>query len=742
MSQWWPKIVVSTHHEPILARLFAPTAAERDLAETNRLYDLACAHWQACPFSNPDERDAVVRDVALAALRAANNRPPDAICIAVLSATEEIAAACPELFDAPESPGEPETTTIKDAIEHREGLRQQLKYLENFEHILEQWQEQIFALLLAILDRLPAIPEQASTLTLSAPLIDLARNPDDLVEHIAAIIESDDVIEIGFFERIRDRAFRNMLAVNNHTWEDWSLNPKPLRIKPADLCKNHQPDEVARLVYGGTPFGDLLTAEVPLSIPEAARFEHMHVLAGTGHGKTQLLQHLIVSDLERDAHDIPSMVILDSQGDMIEAIKRLAIFDPDRSGSLADRLLIVDPSDVAFPPALNLFDVQSDRLKDYDQRDREQVLAGIIEIYDYIFGGLLGAELTQKQAMVFRFLAQLMLSIPGATIHTLRELLEDATPYMPAVEALPDTARGFFENHFFEAPYKATREQVLRRLYGVLQNPSFERMFAQPENRLDLFDTLNTGGIVLVNTAKDFLKSEASSIFGRYVIALTLKAAFERATLPRQQRRPTFLWIDEASEYFDDNIDNLLIQARKFNLGLIMAHQYLGQLSRNLPASLMTNTTIKLVGGVSDRDARALASEMRTSPEFLNAMTKEKDGTTFAAFVRNHTPHALRLSVPFGTAEGMERMSDESFEMLLDISRARLSSKPICQSTSEEPEANQEDEQGSSPDKIHATEQPPPEEGKKGTSQAHANTGPKPPPLPDDLDDLFSDPYE
>ncbi len=165
------------------------------------------------------------------------------------------------------------------------------------------------------------------------------------------------------------------------------------------------------------------------------------------------------------------------------------------------------------------------------------MLAGIIEIYDYIFGGLLGAELSQKQSVVFRFLAQLMLSIPGATIHTLRELLEDATPYMPAVAALPSTARGFFESQFFSPSYKSTREQILRRLYGVLQNPSFERMFAQPENRLDLFDTLNNGGIVLVNTAKDFLKSEASSIFGRYIIALTLKAAFERATLARADRR-------------------------------------------------------------------------------------------------------------------------------------------------------------------------------------------------------------
>ena len=536
-----------------------------------------------------------------------------------------------------------------------------------------------------VLEQMPKLPEEAHSSdapSLSVPLMDLFKNPaqfiTDLYRADAHLIRpSDDPLLQSLFWLLAFQLDDNLLAASGLSHEQYVANPNRARLPDA---RSMTTAEMVKTYLDKTPFQTLLETPMPFVLPEAARFEHMHVLAGTGHGKTQLLQHLIVSDLQCAPENVPAMVILDSQGDMIDTIKRLALFDPDRPQSLASRLLIVDPSDVAFPPSLNLFDVQSDRLANYDQRDREQVLAGIIEIYDYIFGGLLGAELTQKQSMVFRFLAQLMLSIPGATIHTLRELLEDATPYMPAVQALPATARGFFENHFFSASYKATREQILRRLYGVLQNPSFERMFAQPENRLDLFDALNNGGIVLVNTAKDFLKSEASSIFGRYVIALTLKAAFERATLPRNDRRPTFLWIDEASEYFDDNIDNLLIQARKFNLGLVMAHQYLGQLSRNLPASLMTNTTIKFAGGVSDRDARVLASEMRTTPEFLNAMTKAEDATNFAAFVRNHTHRALQVTVPFGTAEAMGRMTDQSFDKLLAASRHRLSSKPVLQS--------------------------------------------------------------
>ena len=67
---------------------------------------------------------------------------------------------------------------------------------------------------------------------------------------------------------------------------------------------------------------------------------------------------------------------------------------------------------------------------------------------------------------------------------------------------------------------------------------------------------------------------------------------------------------------------------------------------------------------------------MRTTPEFLADMTKERRQTNFAAFVRNVTPQAMKLTIPFGTAESLPRMPVESFEILLNASRRRLSSEP------------------------------------------------------------------
>ncbi len=433
-------------------------------------------------------------------------------------------------------------------------------------------------------------------------------------------------------------------------------------------------NSLPELYLTGTPFLPLFSETLSLEIQRQHRFEHCHIVAGTGHGKTQLMQAMMLADF--DAPDRPGVVAIDSQGDMLKTLAKLERFNPAH-----DRLIILDPADTEWSLRLNLFDVNRDRLNGLPRGEREQLLAGIIELYDYIFGALLGAELTQKQSVVFRFLAQLMLAIPDATIHTLRQLLEEPTPYWSHIEQLPVTARTFLTEHLFAAPkqkgqrpndYNATRSQVLRRLYGILSNPTFERLFSHPKNALDMKKALEDGKIILVNTAKDVLKTEASAIFGRYVIALILKAALERAADKKEYHRPAFVYIDEAADYFDDNIDTLLIQARKYNVGLTIAHQFLDQLAPGLRASVMSNPAIRFAGGLSAKDAAALKDDMRTSSEFLLSARKRETKTEFACFVRNLTPSALAFSLDLGQAEREPMMPPADYAKLLARVRSQV----------------------------------------------------------------------
>jgi hypothetical protein len=156
------------------------------------------------------------------------------------------------------------------------------------------------------------------------------------------------------------------------------------------------------------------------------------------------------------------------------------------------------------------------------------------------------------------------------------------------------------------------------------------------------------------------------------MIARVISAAFERIAVAPAKRRPAFLIVDEAAEYFDDNLETLLSQARKFKVGVVFAHQHLDQLTTDLRFAVAANTSIKLAGGVSDKDARALASDMRTTAEFIASMKKRAKSTEFACHVRNHTENALRLEIPFGALEKVSKMTEQEHNKVVTEGRARF----------------------------------------------------------------------
>jgi len=286
----------------------------------------------------------------------------------------------------------------------------------------------------------------------------------------------------------------------------------------------------------------------------------------------------------------------------------------------------------------------------------------------------LGAELTARQGVIFRYLARLLMVVPGATVHTLREFMQEPQTTKPHLAKLDPVSKLFFETQFFPHEYDDTRQQILTRLWAVISQSVLARMFSHRRNSVDLFSALNRGSLILINTAKDLLKQDGCEILGRFFIALLVQAVQERAAIAKEHRRSTFVYIDEAQDYFDEGIENLLNQARKYRCGLILAHQNLGQFEPKLQAAVMASTGIKLAGGVSARDANTLAREMRTSPEFLLSMRKGQSQTEFACFVRNLTSQPIALTVPFGQMEARPKMTQEAATALLAGNRQRFCS--------------------------------------------------------------------
>ena len=664
-----------------LRAFFTGSLAERERRDLIALQARVAHAYERSDFSRPDADLEFVVEVVDEAFRRAERLPCKALREAACELVYQLLVQEPVIFGTPKVPafGQASLPTLHDL---RKVLTVKERVLGDPAHYVDIWREKIIRLIEGISGYFPPFAfGESQTSPYRVSLIDVCEDPAEAIERAIATMYDDDVVNAGFFYDIRNRFDDNLCYASGMTRQEAGRSArKP--VYPTE-AKGRTGREILATYLAGTPFAEFLAADIPFEIPTRFRFEHAHLLGGSGHGKTQFLQHLIMGDL--GAERPPSLIIVDSQGDMLRKIERLGIFAPGQP--LADRVLIIDPED-DWAPALNMFDVKTARLASYSRNIREQIEAEIIELYSYIFGSL-AAEMTSKQSTAFAYIVRLMLSIPGATIHSLRELMEEdvksvhESKFREAIFALDDTARAFFENQFFNrSAFGQTRQQIARRLYGVLQVPAFDRMFSASQNKLDMFDAMQRGNIVLVNTSKALLKSEASALFGRYVIAQTLAAAFERVAIPESGRHPAFLLIDEAADYFDASLETILSQARKFNLGVLFAHQHLEQLTPALRASVAANTSIKFAGGVSDRDARNLAADMRTTPEFISAMRKHDHGSEFACYVRNMTPAAIRLSIPFGSLETAPQMTDEELQQLIVRNRERISTYQRPQSAS------------------------------------------------------------
>lgn len=646
----------------------------REHETTRDLQARVRAHSAAYPHSRED-REQFLTDVVAQACNVDDVYPTRSVLLALCELVDCLISFDGLMFDVPEEKNVGHLL-MSEAVAWRTSLLRKERFLADRERLLPVWRGKVLVILVAILRYLPPTlfrdswdgAQEGEAPDATIPLIDLLEGPHELLERLIITFHDDDITNAELFIEMREQFERRICLASGIDWMERATSKRAI-VLPTQ-SRERMGERLSHLYCDGTPWLSFFRTPLPFSIPFPARFEHTHILGGSGHGKTQLLQLQIARDIQASVTDGRSVVVIDSQGDLIRTISRLKLLEPGREGSLADRVMLIDPNDVEFPVALNMFDSDRAALEGMSLLDRERMLNGTVDLYEYFFGALLGAELTNRQGIIFKYLARLLLEIPGATIHTFRQLMEDGEPFRPYMDRLPPTSRAFFRERFFDRSFNETKKQVLTRLWGVLSNTTFDRMFSHPQSKVDLFSATQEGKIVLINTAKDLLKEEGASILGRFFIALLAQTALRRAGLPAHERRPCFVYVDEAADYFDDNIGHLLNQARKYKVGMVLAHQNLDQLSPALRASVFSSTSIKYAGGVSGRDASAIAAEMHSDPDFLQAQRKHRTTTSFACYVRNVTTHAIGLTVPLGSVEAMPTMDEEAFERLREASRA------------------------------------------------------------------------
>ena len=558
-----------------------------------------------------------------------------------------------EGFDTSAIPPLPAIPDGIDAARYRDTIQNIISKLAD-PRLLEAFEKALSKSLKIIADATPAITAGP----FEVPLIDMLPQVGTLIENFM------EPLQAPYFVALREQYDKQRCALSRLPYTKESLNSSRL-VRPSEA------DEPL-LFIKGTSFEALKDAKVAWDVSEDAPFEGTWILAPQGSGKTKLIEYQISELLPKVARDQASIIVMDSQDKLVSLVSHLKCFAPGQSH--AGRLVMVDPTDVEYPIALSLFDLGMSHSPSRYERERE--LNTALRVVTFILDSLLGSELTGPQESLFRFIMQLMFVISenhpsGANLYTFKELLRPggAELYREYIDLLDGPARDFFLHDFGEKTrgLNVTKEGIIRRLNAILAIPAWDRMFRHARSKLSLFDQMNKGRVICINTSKDFLQPKGSEAFARFFLCLTAMSAARRATMDDADKLPCHVFLDEAHDAIgattaDSNFLTIIEQCRKQRIAITVAHQNLSQLSTRTVDTLQT-VSVKFASRLAD-DAGRMARGMRTTVMKLERIPAGH----FAAYVRDaEAPVTIR--VPHGLFNA-PKMTNAEFEVIRDANRA------------------------------------------------------------------------
>lgn len=464
---------------------------------------------------------------------------------------------------------------------------------------------------------------------MTVPLIDLMKDPYQFLR------DFEEFICRPWYKN--NLVFRNSATVLNDAitaiYRDEHVEPEKRRRRP--LTELHEPKELLfRLFKDFDPIIDLLLTPIPFKVPLKTFTEHGFLFAKSGHGKTQTLRAIAAEKFDQDC----ALFLIDGNG--------LFVKDIDRIKSIQHRLLILDAKRA---PPLNFFKLRG------GSREKQ------MELFFYLFKAI-DQGLTERQSTMVAYLIDFMQAIPGANFMTLLEVCEaKELPQRQYLAHTPEITQRFFQNQFFSSDQlvKQTKNQIAQRLYTLVRNATFMAMFNAKENVFDAYEAMQQKKVVIINTDRNALGDQGSAIFGRYILAQCLAAAFQR---PDDERHLALIICDEAKAYLDDQSQKILSDARAFGLGLLLATQHPDQLPDAVRKEVVNNTSIKICGPTTYPVVSQLNRDLRCEVDFVMGMKKRDPDNSpsppyhaeWACYVDNITPQAVKLTVPFGTIENLE----------------------------------------------------------------------------------------
>jgi hypothetical protein len=398
--------------------------------------------------------------------------------------------------------------------------------------------------------------------------------------------------------------------------------------------------------------------ERPIYIGDDDRRRHMYIIGKTGTGKSQLLEELVMQDINSGK----GVAVIDPHGDLITGImSRIPV-------SRAEDVIYFDPSDTERPMGLNM-------LEAFTEEQKHFVVTSIVglmyKLYDPMKTGIIGPRFEHaiRNAMLT------VMCEPGNTFVEVVRILTDSAFVQELLPKVSDPIiRRYWTDQIAQtADFHKSEvlDYIVSKFGRFVTNKLMRNIIGQSQSSFDFRKVMDEGKILLVNLAKGKLGEENSNFLGLILVPRILIAAMSRQEMPEKDRRDFYLYVDEFQNFATPDFAQILSEARKYRLNLVVANQFIGQMEEEVKNAVFGNVGSLVAFRVGVTDANYLQHEFQPTFSETDLINIDKFNAYIKTIVHNEPVKPFSIDLTKDMRQIAALQNPKIAEAIIQLSRLK-----------------------------------------------------------------------
>ncbi len=387
------------------------------------------------------------------------------------------------------------------------------------------------------------------------------------------------------------------------------------------------------------------------------RRRHTYIIGKTGMGKSVLLENMIMDDIKKGR----GVAVIDPHWDLAEGI--IGLIPKNRT----NQTIIFDPSDTDWPIAFNMLENISDAQRPF-------IASGLVGIFKRIFWDSWGPRLEHT----LRNTILALMEYPNTTLISIPLMLTSEVYRNKVVRKIKDPIVKKFWTHEYGKLTPQQRNEtagpILNKVGQFLSSTILRNILGQPKNSFSMRWAMDNKKIIIINLSKGKIGEDASSLLGAMMITKFQLDAMSRADILEEEREDFYLYVDEFQNFATDSFSTILSEARKYKLNLVMANQYIDQMTEEVRGAVFGNVGTLISFQVGHHDAQILAEAFAGDIEADDLMNQKKY-TIYLKQLIDGMPSPIFSATTFPPHPHDPEEFKQRYQKILQVSRERYCKK-------------------------------------------------------------------